>query len=92
MGARAGADPEHAEQAQKSCKVLGLKRCCALCRSGSDSEDSEEDAEREKKPVPKWARRQVLIQSMLSRTEVTRSAGAEAVLRTLQERLRQRRL
>ena len=47
-----------------------LKRCCALCRSGSDSEDSEEDAEREKKPVPKWARGLALTQALVAQMAV----------------------
>ena len=39
-------------------------------RSGSDSEDSEEEAEREKKPVPKWARGQALTQALVAQMAV----------------------
>lgn len=41
-----------------------------MCRSGSDSEDSEEDAEREKKPVPKWARGLALTQALVAQMAV----------------------
>ncbi len=36
-----------------------------ICRSGSDSGDSEEDAERERKPIPEWAREQALNDNRL---------------------------
>ena len=47
-----------------------LDRSCSACRSGSDSSDSEEDAEKERKPIPKWARGQALTQALAAQMAV----------------------
>lgn len=47
-----------------------MEKHALLCRSGSESDDSDEDAERRKKPIPKWARGQALTQALVAQMAV----------------------